>query len=229
MPQTKKSASLQDRLLPLINLIITGRLGVYLSNTLEAWNLIETLRERFNYHGMYEILEYDATLELLDSRGETAVFSRHETIRFLQDNVVAIHDHAWGDGDLFYEYHCQPGIPVDFYEDGSRYNILISLRETKNRGDVIELWVERVVKCGFLEDQEWLETIVDHRMRRLKLAVIFPKKRRCQRATLTRRSTGKTVTLGSKHLSLLADGRQRLSWSTHRPRLHDLYTVKWLW
>ena len=30
-------------------------------------------------------------------------------IRFLQDNVVAIHDHAWGDGKLFAKYHAGRG------------------------------------------------------------------------------------------------------------------------
>jgi len=178
---------------------------------------------------MYEILDYDATLEIADPRGEKAMFRRREVIRFLQDNVVAIHDHAWGDGELFAKYRCQPGVPVDIYEDGSKRNVLISLRETKNRGDVIELGVERVVRGGFLEQDEWLETEIDHWMKDLKLSIIFPAERPCRRATLSRRSTGKTTLLPQDHFALLPDGRQKLTWGTRHPKLHDLYTIKWTW
>jgi hypothetical protein len=163
---------------------------------------------------MYEILDYDSTLEILDPKGEKATLTRREVIRFLQNNVVAIHDHAWGDGEIFAEYHCQPGVPVDFYEHGSRHNILISLRETKDRGDVIDLWVERVIEDGLLKEQEWLETEIDHWMKRLTLSIIFPKDRLCRRATLSRRCTGKTIELPQKRFALLPDGRQKLTWET---------------
>ena len=82
---------------------------------------------------------------------------------------LAIHDHGWGDGELFAEYRCQPGVPVDFYEDGSKNNVLISLRETKNRGDVLELWIERVIRNGLLQKQEWFETEIDQLMRTSRL------------------------------------------------------------
>ena len=58
---------------------------------------------------MSEILDHNSTLEVHDAGGEEATITRREVIRFLQDNVVAIHDHAWGDGDIFAEYRCRPG------------------------------------------------------------------------------------------------------------------------
>ena len=200
-----------------------------LQKALDAWDLFGRLRERVRYHGMYEILDYDAVLEIRDSKGRKAVLTRQETVRFLQSNVVAIHDHAWGDGELFVKYQCQPGVPVDFYEDGSKHNVLISLRETRNRRDIIELWIERVIRDGLLEDHEWFETEIDHWMKQLKLSVVFPKSRPCRRATLSRRSTGETTALPQKHFALLPDGRQKLTWETRRPKLHDRYTIKWVW
>ena len=122
-------------------------------NPLDVIKLVGVLRQlwdRARYRGMYAILDYDSALDILDREGEKAIITRRQVIRFLQDNVVAIHDHAWGDGELFAEYKCQPGVPVDIYEDGSKHNVLISLRETKNRGDVIELWIERGIRRGFL-------------------------------------------------------------------------------
>lgn len=85
---------------------------------------------------MYEILEYDSALEINDPTGDRATLTRREVVRFLQDNVVAIHDHAWGDGELFAKYRCQPGVPVDFYEAGFKWNVLVPLREIKHRGDL---------------------------------------------------------------------------------------------
>jgi hypothetical protein len=190
---------------------------------------MDQLRDKIGYHGMFEILEYQATLEIMDPNGEEAVLTRQEVIRFLQDNVVAIYDVAWGDGEILADYQCQPGVPVDFYQDGSKYKILISLRETKNRGDVETFSRERSIKGGFLSKDEWLETEIDHWTEHLKLSIIFPHERLCQRATVTRRSTNETITLDRQHFSTLSDGRQILTWQTSRPKLHDLYTIKWHW
>jgi hypothetical protein len=118
MPSSSSSSFLRDGLRTLTrSLSYQGPLQILL-NIPEAWDALSRLHDKLRYHGMYEILDYDATLEILDPRGETAVLTHREVIHFLQDNVVAIHDHAWGDGDLFARYHCQPGVPVDFYEDG---------------------------------------------------------------------------------------------------------------
>jgi hypothetical protein len=94
---------------------------------------------------------------------------------------------------------------------------------------VVEFWIERVIKGGVTEEHEWFETEIDHWMRSLKLSVVFPKERPCRRATLSRRSTGKTTLLRQEHFALLPDGRQKLTWETSRPKLHDRYTIKWVW
>ena len=163
-----------NRLRPLLDSLLRKDPFQFVTDLLRAWDTLSRLWDKVHYHGMYEILDYDSTLEILDPKGEKSVLTRREVIRFLQNNVVAIHDHAWGDGDIFAAYRCQPGVPVDCYEDGARHNILISLRETKERGDVIDLWVERIIRDGLLKDQEWLETEVDHWMEHLTLSNIFP-------------------------------------------------------
>jgi hypothetical protein len=84
---------------------------------------------------MYEILDYDSVLELRDPRGEVGVFKRRQKVRFLQDNVIAYQDYAWGDGNILADYKCSPDVPLDQYQDDFRCNILISLRETKNKGE----------------------------------------------------------------------------------------------
>ena len=72
---------------------------------------------------MYEILDYDTTLELLDSSGHTAVVHKRQKVRFLQDNTLVFQDYAWGEGKIFeHGYKCAPGVVVDRYQAGDRWN-----------------------------------------------------------------------------------------------------------
>lgn len=57
----------------------------------------------------YEILDYTATLELLDIKGENNIFRKHQKIRFLQNNIIAFEDYVWGDGNSMVDYRCTPG------------------------------------------------------------------------------------------------------------------------
>ena len=179
--------------------------------------------------GVYEVLSHHTTLELLGPRGNEAIVRRNQTVRFLQNHVAAITDHAWGDGEIFAEYDCSPGKPADFFQDGSRHTVLISLREIKNRGDELTFEIRRRIVGGFREVSESWETDVYHRIRRLSVTIVFPKSRPCSKATVIQHSTSKTVVLGNEHFRYLQDGRQELRWVLRRPTLHDRYTLRWRW
>ena len=179
--------------------------------------------------GIYEVLEQSRTAELLDPRGEVAVVTRRQVVRFLQDHVTAITDYAWGDGEIYAEYTCTPGAPVDFYKEGSRHAALISLREAKSRGDTMTLNIQRKILSGFTRRDECWETGVYHQTRHLSLTILFPRERRCHRAVVTQRSTSRTTALGPEHFRFLPDGRQQLTWEIRNPKLHDHYTLKWRW
>ena len=193
-----------------------------------ASTLYERLRE-WRAPGIYEVRAHDTVLELKDAKGEWATVTRRQEVRFLQNHVAAITDHAWGEGDIFAEYRCSPGVPVDIYQDGSRYTVLISLREIKHRGDELNFVIRRKITGGFRKEDESWETEVYHRTGRLSVSVIFPRQRLCQRATVTQQSTSKTVALGADHSSFLQDGRQRVAWEVRNPRLYDRYSLKWHW
>ncbi len=51
--------------------------------------------EKLTDSGMYEVLDYDSTLELLDEHGHRARFSKREKVRYLQNNIIAYQDQAW--------------------------------------------------------------------------------------------------------------------------------------
>lgn len=181
------------------------------------------------HEGMYEVLDYEAVLELRDAHGEKAVLRKRERVRFLQNNIIAYQDQAWGDGQIFADYHCTPGVEVDHYREGHRYLILISLRETKNRGDVEEFNIERTIKNGFRKSVEDFQIEIAHPTRRFTIGVVFPQQRPPKKVSLIEQNTARQIALGSEHLRQLADGRYKATWQTDKPRLFESYILHWEW
>ncbi len=194
----------------------------------DLYRAVRRWLERYNQEGMYEILEYDSTMEL-KGRGEVAIFKRRQRIKFLQDYIIAFQDYAWGEGDILEDYKCSPGVEVDRYREGEQWNILISLRGTANKGDVTDFYTERKIKQGFTKNEEWWQVNIRHHTHQFKLDIIFPKRRRCQQAFLTQRSKHHTNLLGPDYFTRLPDGRQVLTWKTHKLKRFETYMIKWTW
>ena len=217
------SQSLLDKLVS----VLPGSPWLELVN--KTWKTIRKLIQRRSYAGMYEVLEYESTLELKDGGGERATFKKREEVRYLRDSVIAYQDQAWGDGEFLLNYRCTPGIPVDRYRQGYKTYILISRRSVKNRGEVDEFNIVWGIRQGFLRRTEQWETHVKHPTRRLEINVIFPKSRPPQRTTLIEGNRQRSHSLGKSAHVRLPDGRWLVSWETRRPRLHENYILQWEW
>ncbi len=181
------------------------------------------------HEGMYEVLEYETRLELLDERGEKAVLHKRERVRFLQNNIIAYQDQAWGDGEIFADYQCSPGVAVDRYREGHRWRILIALHATKNRNDVEEFRIERTVKRGFTKAIEDFQIEIDHATRRFSISVVFPRKRYPRQVVLIERNSTRHTPLSAEQKKTLPDGRQQYMWSTDKARLYEAYILRWEW
>ena len=179
--------------------------------------------------GLYEVLEYESTLELLDTTGKLACFSKRQQVRYLQNNIIAYQDQAWGDGEILVNYRCSPGEPVDRYRLGHKTLILISLREIKQRGDIDEFNIQWEMKNGFRQSQESWETEISHTTRKAKIQVIFPQERPPTRAIFVEasRQLGKIALNENRHQ--LPDGRWLVTWDIDHPRLNERYILKWSW
>lgn len=57
----------------------------------------------------------------------------------------------------------------------------------KSAGDIEDVYMGRKIKHGFTGKEEWWQIAMQHQTKSLKLSIIFPKKRRCQRAVLIER------------------------------------------
>jgi hypothetical protein len=120
-------------------------------------------------------------------------------------------------------------LAVDRYREGHRWRVLISLRETKQRGDVEEFRIRRNIRDGFTRSKESFQTEINHKTRALIMSVIFPKDRHPERVTLIEQNANRSTTLGSNHLVRLPDGRLEAAWRTGKPRLFEAYVLQWEW
>jgi hypothetical protein len=200
------------------------------SDVMDGIHEIVNLALRFRHApGLYEVLEHNVYLVLKDNQGKRASYAKHQRIRFLQDNVIALQDTAWGDGKFLVNYRCSPGVAVDRYREGHRYRILISLRENKRRGDIEELHVSRDIRGGFLSEHEYLQTEIYHRTHKLTISVTFPRTRPPSGTWITEAIANRTRVIDSNSVRKLPDGRVRLVWRVTRPTLHESYLLKWDW
>lgn len=196
------------------------------------FDLYQTVRRWLVSHqpnGIYEILAYDATLELLDNTGHAAKLHKRQKVRFLQNNIIAFEDYAWGEGEIFHAYSVAPGKAVDSYQEGDRWNVLISLRETKQSGDVEDFRIDRTVIDGFTGADEWQQVEIRHYTHKVTIGVIFPKDRQCREAQILQRSRKQATDLGPDHFHRLPDGRQLVSWETQKVQPLEIFTLRWQW
>ena len=195
----------------------------------EAWKVGLKLWNGMAHEGMYEVLEHVATLELQDKNGIKALVRKRQKVRYLQNNIIAFQDQAWGDGEILINYRCTPGTVVDSYRPGLKTFLLISLRETKRRGDVDDFNIQWGIRNGFLRKTELLETEISHKTRQLTIRVIFPEDRPPKRAWIIESLRRRKQLLGKDSQVRMRDGRWLISWETKQPRLNERYQLQWEW
>jgi hypothetical protein len=179
--------------------------------------------------GLYEVLEYESTLELRDNKGEKATFHKKEKVRYLQNSIIAYQDQAWGDGDILLNYRCTPGTPVDRYRPGYKTYILISLRDVKNKGDIDEFNIQWGIRNGFLRDTELWETDISHPTVKMTIQVVFPQKRPPIRVFLIERAYKLKTPLSQEAIIQHPDGRWLVKWEKNFPRQDERYAIQWKW
>ena len=195
----------------------------------EVWKLSRHLWQGLADEGIYEVLEYESTLELQDDKGKIASFQKWELVRYRQNNIIAYQDHAWGDGEILLNYRCAPGLVVDQYRPGQITFLLISLREPKRRNQVDEFNIEWEMRNGFVRSAELWETEIRHRTKQITIKIIFPKSRPPRRAWLEEQIRRRRRQLGPKSIRSLPDDRWLVSWESNRPKLNERYQLHWEW
>jgi len=190
---------------------------------------IKNVKKGLTGNGIYEVLEYETVLELLDREGIEATIYKRQKVRYLHDHIIAYQDQAWGDGEILVDYKCSPGHPVDRYQFGHKTIILISLREEKTKGDIDEFNIQWGMKDGFRKPVESWSTVNQHMTKNLKVRVIFPESRPPLAVTILAGKRRKEHTLGDISKIKLPDGRWQVTWEMSKPKLYEEYILKWKW
>ena len=147
----------------------------------------------------------------------------------MQNNIIAYQDQAWGDGEILMDYRCTPGSVVDQYRPGQKTLLLISLRESKRRGDEDEFNIEWGIRDGFLRSRELWATEIRHRTKEMRVRVIFPKSRPPKRVWLDENIRRKRHDFDKGGMRELPDGRWQVTWEINKPRLNERYRLHWSW
>ena len=195
----------------------------------EMWKIGRKVMRGLSNEGMYEVLNYESTLELHDRGGKKATFSKRKKVRYLQDHIIAYQDSAWGDGKILVNYLCTPGNPVDRYRCGHKTHILISLREIKNKGDIDEFNIRWDIHKGFLQQTGFWATGITNRTKRIKVQILFPKSRPPLRLSLVEVNRQRTHSLNKNAKKRLPDGRWLVNWEKQKPKLFEQYILNWEW
>jgi len=195
----------------------------------DLWKIGRKLMRGLSSEGMYEVLDYESTLEILDEKGKQATFRKHMKVRYQQEEIIAFQDYAWGDGQILLDYKTSRGRPIDRHRSGYKTHILLSLREVKNKGDIDEFNISWKLKNGFLTPDGYWATHVSHKMKRVKVNVIFPKSRPPLRVFLEESNWRRSYILKDETRKRLSDGRWKITWETRKPKLYELYTIRWDW
>jgi len=190
---------------------------------------IKSWIQRISKPGMYEVLFYETTLEILDEAGKNAVLSKREEVRFLQNNIIAFQDQAWGSGKILIDYHCKPGVPVDFYQFAHKTHVVISLREIKQKGNVTKFDISWKIKNGFVGSNGFWSTDINHFTKVMKVNVIFPKKRPPLKIMTVESNRQLTKEMQKDVITQLLDKRWQVTWEKQNPRLYEHYILKWEW
>ena len=178
---------------------------------------------------MYEVLNYETTLVILDNKGKDAIFTKNEEVRFLQNNVIAFQDQAWGDGKILINYKCSPGVPVDFYRSGHKTHILISLRDVKQKGDRAKFNIKWKIRNGFLKSNGYWATDINHITKKIKVNIIFPEDRMPVKIMKVETNRQKIRELQKEAFIQMPDKCWQITWEKLNPRLYEHYILKWEW
>lgn len=181
----------------------------------------------------YEIIEQDHEWDLARPDGSLAIHRKKLRLRYL-NQAMSVVDFAWGDGNLFEEYSCDPGRVVDRFTADGQLWVLISLGGLRQPGQEETLTFQRAISDGFLGMSEWIEADLLE-AKRVSLKVVFPQGRSPESVEVVRRGhtlLGRPIerleALPPSELEEVAE-RQVLSIESRSSASSRTLKIRWTW
>lgn len=176
-----------------------------------------------------EVISGEDLWDLHDPCGRRATLMHRRRYRVMHDGTFAVRDMAHADGDLSPALNCgpEPFRAVDTFTADGYKNTIISLGQTQQRNDEIELYVERTYADSFRESSEYVRVTTVYQTIELKIRVLFPEGRPPKNPRLIEVSSwGRPQPL---QVESTQAPRQELVVCLRKPKRGRQYTVSWDW
>ena len=168
----------------------------------------------------YETIKFSGRLEIMDSDGRVARFTRHQRVRFLEDGVSVFFDRVWGDGVLFAGYAARHMRILDAIPTRKGYVVPLGLPRPFARGETFDIETERRIVGAFIQPDAYWESAMSAPTDLLTLDVVAPPGLHFRRPEIVAPPRGDF------------DARQRarlLTFQVQRPALDIPYRLAWSW
>jgi hypothetical protein len=184
----------------------------------------------------WEVLSAEFEWEIETTDGKAATATTRRQLRFLQDEVLAIHEFFTPDGRVA-AHSCKGGPPKGYQKDlpiiddrfpGPRGRTfqLISLEGVYRRGQKFNVESVRQLADCFIEDHESVMIEITVATGECSMSVIWPDGGKPRAVQLQRNDDGpSTVDLGD--IKTLPDGRTQWTRWIEAPRVGDSFAVSW--
>ncbi len=172
------------------------------------------------------MLDCQVVLDLLDTEGTEARYTRTERVRFLK-SASTITDYGWGNGIAFAEHDVSVGRFRRRKLIRSKLRSTVVLDDRQRVGDELTFSVDRTIENGFgLPSEWWLEAEIYHRARRISLEVRLPANRDVISARVVSldQPEGRALPVHED-----SDGQQRIVFEARRPRTGERFRISWTW
>jgi hypothetical protein len=175
----------------------------------------------------YETLWLELVLDLDDPRGERAVLTRRQGVRFLSQGGAVVRELVWGEGEQLVRYHARGARRLAVRPEGSKRAVLLDPDRRPAVGDRLTIESRRTIRGGFRGRSEYCEAYLERPTGRVDLTIIFPAAHPPTRAQLVRATTETVLRLVP--VRYRADGRAVLRCRLRHPDPATTYSLRWSW
>lgn len=168
----------------------------------------------------YETIKFSGRLKILDTDRMTAIFTRRQRVRFLEDGVGVLFDRIWGEGVLVGSY-LAPGVTImEPIRTPSGYVLPLGLPRPFRKGETFELVTHRRIVGAFSQEKGYWDTTMSKPTELIQITVVTPPDVKAGQPDIV------APPRGDMDLTQRANS---LQFRVTRPAMNGPYRLRWSW
>jgi hypothetical protein len=176
--------------------------------------------ELLNGYFPYETVKFSGRLKILDANRTTAVFTRRQRVRFLEDGVGVLFDRIWGEGILVGSY-IAPGLTLmEPIRTPTGYVLPLGLPRHFRKGEIFDVVSHRRIVGAFSQPEGYWDTTMTKPTDLIQIAVVTPPGTAFSKPDIVAPPRGDMNITGKANL---------LKLRVARPAMNGPYRLRWSW